>query len=123
MSTFHTRVWETELIARGTTSRRVLTAWLSFDAVGRIVVGNPARVISSDLFCIGVVDVAFTIFAANTGAAVAPVPVFETVLVESNSFKIVPANTDRRSAVWVLFKLTDPETTVGNVTPTMSLAP
>lgn len=50
--------------------------------------GKLERVISSEGFCMGVVDVAL---AAKTGASVAPVPVLLTV-VELISSKMAPAS-------------------------------
>ena len=39
---------------------------------GKIVSGRPERVTSSERFCIGVVEVAVAIFAANAGWVVPP---------------------------------------------------
>src|SRR5204862_7385287 len=78
----------------------------------------PRRVTRADLLCIGVTDVEVTIFAAIAGAAVAVVPVLEIVLVESNSFKMVPAKTGCRSVACVVFRLTDQAVIVGGAIPT-----
>jgi hypothetical protein len=58
---------------------------------GKIDVSKPERVISSDLFCIGVADVAVTMLFAKTGASAAPAPV-PLIGVELISSRIDPAN-------------------------------